>query len=431
MSINNIINSSIISFCIIINVIILFFVLTSEVKKEKLSKTFTWVVSVNILMLVSYLFTAIFGGHPNPSYNLLLTYLSTVYQVSTQLLLLLHVKITLLSIEKKADVSKVTYYLAYIAAAAVGINLILSAISPLTKLYFYYDESNIVVFQSIFMLSNVSTFIWTVLTSFILISNRKPLSTKEFCALMSYVILPTAGLLLFIMSAGTIQFIIFSITICVVIYFAGIQSDLARQLEQKELELTQSRIAIMTSQIQPHFIHNALAAIKSMIRVDPDQAAEAIVEFSSYLRSNINSLSNTEPVSFNNELSHVETYLSIEQKRFRNKLNVTYDITERDFCLPALSIQPIVENSVRHGITSRKETGGNISISAHKINDEIVITVADDGAGFDINQIKKEQGLANVGIQNAKTRLAEMVGGTLEIQSIIGTGTTVTIRIPK
>jgi len=187
----------------------------------------------------------------------------------------------------------------------------------------------------------------------------------------------------------------------------------------------------MTSQIQPHFIHNALAAVKAMIRVDPEQAAETIAEFSNYLRSNIDSLSNTKPVSFDNELSHVETYLSIEQKRFRDKLNITYDITERNFYLPALSVQPIVENSVRHGITSQKETGGNIHISVHDINDEIVITVADDGVGFDTNKTINEHGRLNIGIQNVAARLAAMVGGTLDVQSEIGKGTTVIMKIPK
>jgi len=350
---------------------------------------------------------------------------------------LLHIKLTLLSIERKTAVSRVTRYAAYTAAIVVGINFLLSAATPFTHVYFYFDEMNRIILQDALIISDIATFIWTILTVFILITNRKNLSIKEMGALLSYVILPTIALVFYLMTIN-LQFIIYSITLSIIIYFASIQIELSQQIKQqelelnkKELELAESRIATMTSQIQPHFIYNALAAIRSMIRVSPKLAAETITEFSDYLRSNIDSLSVTKPVSFENELKHVETYLSIEQKRFRNKLKITYDITERNFYLPQLSIQPIVENAVRHGITSRKESGGNITISTHKRDDEIIITITDDGAGFDTNQIINEQGRINVGIQNVRTRLMAMVGGTLEVQSEIGIGTTVTIKIPQ
>jgi len=376
-------------------------------------------------------------GDPNPSYNIPLIITASVYQVVSQILLLLHIKITLLSIENKAVISKTTRYVAYTAAAVVGINLILSAVTPFTHIYFYFDEMNLTILQDAIMISDICVFIWTVLTLFILISNRKNLSKKEMGALLSYVLLPTIALVFYLMTLNLI-FIVYSITLSVIIYFASIQVEQLQQikqqeleLKQKELELSQSRIATMTSQIQPHFIYNALAAIKSMIRVSPNLAAETITDFSNYLRSNIDSLSVTAPVSFENELKHVETYLSIEKKRFRNKLNITYDIIVTDFFIPQLSLQPIVENAVRHGITSRKENGGSIIISTHEENKEAVIKVIDDGAGFDTDQIINEQGRINVGIQNVRTRLAAMVGGTLTVESEVGKGTTVTITIPK
>jgi LytS/YehU family sensor histidine kinase len=186
----------------------------------------------------------------------------------------------------------------------------------------------------------------------------------------------------------------------------------------------------MTSQIQPHFIYNTLSAIKSLIRVDPKIAIETVSDFSKYLRGNIDSLSITKPVSFKDELKHVETYLSIEQKRFRNKLNITYNISVWDFDLPALSVQPIVENAVRHGITSSKENGGNITISVHEINDEIILTITDDGVGFDTTKASNKQEKVNVGLKNVRTRLAAMVGGKLDVQSEVNIGTTVTIIIP-
>jgi len=411
-------------------------VLINRNYNDKRSKVFVWVLAANIILLISYFIRQNLEGQPNPAYNIPLIWMASIYQATSQVLLLLHIRITLISIENNTSVSKVTKYAAFTAAAAVGFNFILSVATPFTNVYFYFNEMNLTVLQDAIIISDICVFIWTALTLFILISNRKNLSRKEMGALLSYVILPTVAVIVYLMTLNLL-FIVYSITLSILIYFSSIQAGLSQQikqqeleLKQKELELVQSRIATMTSQIQPHFIYNALAAIKSMIRVSPNLAAETITEFSNYLRSNIDSLSVTAPISFENELKHVETYLSIEQKRFRNKLSITYDITVTDFNIPQLSVQPIVENAVRHGITSRKENGGSIVISAHEKDKNIIIKVTDDGAGFDTNQVINEQGRINVGIQNVRTRLAAMVGGSLDVESEIGKGTTVTITIP-
>jgi len=431
-----VLNVSVIVFCILINVIILFFVLINKEYNDERSKVFIGVLAVNFVLLTSFCIRQYFEDNPNHAYTSLLIWTASLYQATSQVLLLLHIRLTILTIKRKTAISRLTRFASYAAAAVVSVNFILSVATPFTHVYFFFDEKNSIVLQDALMISDVATFIWTALTVFILISNRINLSRKEMGALLSYVILPTIALVFYLITLD-LRFIVFSITLSILIYFASIQIDLSQQikqqeleLSQKELELSKSRIATMTSQIQPHFIYNALAAIKSLIRVSPKLAAETVTEFSNYLRSNIDSLSITEPVSFENELSHVETYLSIEQKRFRDKLKITYDIEVRDFYLPALSIQPIVENAVRHGITSRKENGGSIIISTRKMNEEVVITIADDGAGFDTMQIINDLGRISVGIQNVRTRLAAMVGGSLDVQSEVDAGTTVTITIP-
>jgi len=437
MSTAQFINIPAIVLCILINIIILLFVLLNKTYNDKRSRVFIIILAVNFLLLASFFIRQLLEGQPNPAFNTPLIWTASVYQAISQVLLLLHIKITLISIEYKTTIPRITKYAAYTAVAAVGLNFILSVATPFTQVYFYFDEMNRTVHQDALIISDIIVFIWTALTLFILIANRKNLSKKELIALLSYVILPTIAVVVYLMTLD-LQFIVFSITLSIIIYFASIQADLSQLVKQQELELKQielqlaeSRISTMTSQIQPHFIYNALAAIRSMIRVDPMLAMETITEFSDYLRSNIDSLSTTVPISFEKEMNHVETYLSIEQKRFRDKLKITYDITIKNFYLPQLSIQPIVENAVRHGITSRKEGGGNITISAHEIDDEVIITITDDGAGFDVTRATNEQGRKNTGIENVRTRLAAMVNGTLEIQSQIDVGTTVTIKIPK
>ncbi|MDR2571469.1 MAG: histidine kinase, partial [Oscillospiraceae bacterium] len=282
-------NASVIIFCILINITILFFVLINKVRSDKRSRVFIGVLSVNFILLMSFLIRQYYEGQPNPVYNSLLIYTASIYQATSQVLLLLHIKLTLLSIERKTAISGITKYAAYIAAAAVCINLILSVATPFTHVYFYFDEMNKTVLQDALIISDITTFIWAVLTLFILISNKKNLTIKEIGALMSYVVLPTIALIFYLITLN-LHFIIFAIMLSIIIYYASIQSELSQQIKQqeldlkqkelelsyKDLELVKNRIATMTSQIQPHFIYNTLSAIKSLIRVDPKIAIETV-----------------------------------------------------------------------------------------------------------------------------------------------------------
>ena len=132
--------------------------------------------------------------------------------------------------------------------------------------------------------------------------------------------------------------------------------------QQMQRELTESRVAIMVSQIQPHFLYNSLSSIAMMCTIDPETAQEATVTFADYLRGNMDSLKQKTPVPFSKELEHLKKYLYIEKLRFGKKLNIVYDIRTEDFVLPQLSIQPLAENAVKHGI-SKKRGGGTLTIS--------------------------------------------------------------------
>jgi len=202
-------------------------------------------------------------------------------------------------------------------------------------------------------------------------------------------------------------------------------AELKSKLLQKENELMQNQVSVMLSQIRPHFLFNSLIAIQELCLTDAQSASETVTEFSKYLRHNIDSLSDSKPVLFEKELMHVEAYLSIEKKRFEEKLNVVYDISVRDFFIPALTLQPLVENAVRHGLTTRWQ-GGTVTISTKEIDGNIVISVTDDGVGFDTKTISEN----STGIRNVRSRIATVCGGTLDIESKIGMGTTSIITIP-
>ena len=158
-------------------------------------------------------------------------------------------------------------------------------------------------------------------------------------------------------------------------------------------------------------------------------AQQAISDFSDYLQINLKSLNQKHLVLFTKELKHVKTYLKLEQLRFEDDLHIVYQIGPDNFSIPALSLQPLVENAVKHGICP-KEGGGTVTIETWETKEDFVIAVKDDGVGFDVQSIIEEGG-KHIGIDNVRRRLWAMSKAILEIDSLPGKGTTATIRIPK
>lgn len=209
------------------------------------------------------------------------------------------------------------------------------------------------------------------------------------------------------------------------IYFSLHIEQGHRMLEQKE-ELTAARINLMVSQIQPHFIYNSLTAIIGLIDIDSEKAKESIVSFSDYLRVNLNALKEVRLVPFEKELEHCRTYLSFELLRFKN-ISVEYDIQAENFSLPALTVQPLLENAVKHGV-SKTGAGGTVIFSTRDDGDSIRITVSDNGVGFDANDIPAG---THIGLENVRKRLKDLCGGMLILNSEKNVGTEVTVIIPK
>ena len=200
----------------------------------------------------------------------------------------------------------------------------------------------------------------------------------------------------------------------------------ARKLEK---ELEDSRIAILLSQMQPHFIHNILNVIYYLIGKDPAAAQSAVSKFSDHLRNNLEAISQTELITFRQELDHIHTYLELEQIRFGEELSVVYDIEEDSFLLPILSIQPLVENAVKHGL-AKKRGGGVVTISSQQTETAYRITVSDTGVGFDVDHYM-DDGKVHVGLINVRQRLASRMNATVDVDSTPGNGTTVTVTIPR
>ena len=238
-----------------------------------------------------------------------------------------------------------------------------------------------------------------------------------------------------------IHFYYFGLTITMLYQILRIVLDLRQQYkeairyQQMQKELYEAKVSVMVSQIQPHFMYNALSSIAMMCTIDPDTAQEATLTFAKYLRGNMDSLKTTAPVSFEQELEHLKKYLYIEKLRFDDLLTIEYDIQVTDFRIPLLSVQPLVENAVKHGV-GMKQQGGTVTIATRETEEDFRVIVSDDGVGFDVNaarelQETKSDGRSHVGMENTKRRIAEMCGGSVVIESTPGEGTVATVILPK
>lgn len=210
--------------------------------------------------------------------------------------------------------------------------------------------------------------------------------------------------------------------------FFNVYLENGRLLSQRERALEESRATAMALKISPHFISNTMSSIVALCHTDAQQAGELAAKFARYLRDNYTDMTDAAMIPFSEELEHIRNYLAVEQVRFAG-LRVEYDIQADRFLLPTLTVQPLVENAVRHGISKRPDASGTVKISSFETETDYVIRIADDGAGY--HPAPEPDGKKHVGIANARTRLTLLCAGELTITDQAGQGAVCEIRIPK
>ena len=228
--------------------------------------------------------------------------------------------------------------------------------------------------------------------------------------------------------------LLFSIAMITVLKFIPQSINAATKAKELEMEkivlnaqLSESRISTMMSQIRPHFIYNTLGSIEQLCKLDPPKAGELVHNFAKYLRGNFGELDNPRPILMSQEMEHVHHYISIENVRFPD-MTFSFEMNSDDFHIPALTVQPIVENAIKHGLM-KLQKGGTIRVVTYETDTEYCISVEDDGVGFDTSALLDDR--KHVGLRNIRERLKVMVNGTLEIESTVGVGTKVVVKIPK
>ena len=291
---------------------------------------------------------------------------------------------------------------------------------------FFHAEDGVYIRSKTMIISQVYQFIMLTIVFFITIFNNK-LNKREKAAFGIYCILPLVAILVQNRFKGyAIAYASIIIAVEILFFFINVEKNI--ELAREEEKNREAQIKLMLSQIQPHFIYNSLSSISTLIDINPARAQKALDDFTDYLRMNLASITETKLISFENELKHIKTYVELEKIRFGDRVNVIYDIGTTDFNVSPLSIQPIVENAIKHGIL-KKIDGGTVHIKTYENDTAYCIEVEDNGVGFNIKDLNYFNN-KHFGINNIKYRI-DKSNGKFEIDSVINEGTKVKVTINK
>ena len=385
-----------------------------------------FLLNVFIALFFSALVSSIYGLHGHSRQIALLASLTYFFSILLFLTIWLYQK---QFIKESAITRTVTLLISagvIIYTGAIIINLYRPVLFLITNdgIYSNSVEDYISITIDLFCLISLSAA--TLLSK---LSRTRKLSF--LCCIFSPVLFSVLSLNLEVLSRSIsvwgLLTVVVMLPICLIFFNAS--DELEKNVLRHEKEQIELQVSAMISQMQPHFLYNSLSVIAALCEEDPGLAAKATNTFSDYLRENISFANKSDPISFSKELRHIKIYAWLETLRFPNKLSIEYDIKRDAFQVPALSVQPMVENAIRHGICKTR-MGGTVKICSFDTDQYYIVTVSDNGAGFDASQAV-DDGRQHLGIENTRYRIREMVGGSLDIVSAPGKGTTVTIKIPK
>ena len=301
-------------------------------------------------------------------------------------------------------------------------------------LFYTIDDSNVYHRSDWHWVSLLFAVAANLVNAVLILKSRHSLGNRATACLAFYTLAPVLAAAVQAFVYG-LNFVIVAGVAGLVIVFLEMQAYTAQALIAQSNELAQlradaaeSRIAVMVSQIQPHFLFNSLDTIYGLCDEDPELAKAAIASFSRYLRTNLDSLNRTTPVPIETELEHTRTYLELERMSDEDSLHYECDVQATGFSVPALSVQTLAENAVKHGLGG-KEGGGTVIIRTREQRNEYTVAIIDDGIGFDVSA--PPRGNSGVGLANTRARLSAMCAGTLDVISNPGEGATVVMHIPK
>ena len=303
--------------------------------------------------------------------------------------------------------------------------LLLLAATPFTGALYSITPDNYYVRGPFFSIWHIITIVSFVYIFIVYVMYRRSINILLQQIILSATIIPFIGFMLNTVYS-VVSFNNISVSLCSLIIFicyeknrSVIAYETASELQytktvlaEKKLALEHRKNELLLAQIQPHFINNSLMALRSRCCNYPE-IYDSLTNFSRYLRSHFEALGDVELIPFEYEMDNIEAYLALEEENFGERRTVEYDIECDDFLVPALSVQPLVENAVRHGVGTY-DKGGLVKICTKRSDNTVLIEITDSGKGQTSptdQQIKRK----SIGIENVRARLGFLSGGKLEL----------------
>lgn len=308
-----------------------------------------------------------------------------------------------------------------------GIYFILLTTAPFTTIFYYVTPDNQFIEGSWHSFMVFPMFVVMFLNLASVIQRCDKLPRKYYVAFLIHLLPLQISLFIDCMITDIEVIVVLSLCISILSLFVIILYEQIEQYVGQQREIAHQRANIMVLQMRPHFIYNAMMSIYYLCAQNPEKARQVTLDFTTYLRKNFTAIVSEDTIPFSDELEHTRAYLAIEQVQFGDDLLVEYDILHENFRLPPLTLQPIVENAVKHGMDP-ENAPLRITIRTRetKLGSEIV--VEDSGAGFDF---KSDDNKLHLALKNIMQRLEMMCGGKMTINLRAGGGTVVIVSIPN
>ncbi len=302
---------------------------------------------------------------------------------------------------------------------------ILLIFTQFSREIYYFTNDNVYHRGPLYPVLLIPPIFLMLLNMLCLFRIKDRLSKRELSAFRIYLTLPLICMIIQMLWYGILMIVLGTAVASAFMFYLIVKEGIDVYIAQKAT-ITDQQAGILALEMRPHFIFNTLMSIYYLCDQDAKKAQQVILDFTVYLRKNFSAIGKSTTVSFAEEIEHTKAYLAVEKARYNDDLSISFETDPTpSFFLPALTLQPIVENSVKHGLDPERGTL-HITIRVTKTGSGNEITVEDDGSGFS----DTESDDPHIALRNISERLELMCGGKLTVDPREDGGTRVTIFIP-
>lgn len=311
-----------------------------------------------------------------------------------------------------------------LVAALLGVYFVLVAVSQFTDVFYYVTPDN-QFFRSPFWAFFVTPLaVCMILNTTGLFYRVNKLPKKYFISLLIYLLYMTTIILIHMFYEIELT-VVFGMSLFALVSFVLILLDNMNQYMRQQREIANHRASVMVLQMRPHFIYNTMMTVYYLCKQDSDKAQQVTLDFTTYLRNNFAAIASEDTIPFADELKHTQAYLAVEQAQHEGRLFVNFDTPHTHFHVPPLTLQPLVENAVKHGMNPSGEPL-HIYVKTLRTNSGSEIIVENNGPGF----VPANDNEPHIALNNIRQRLEMMCKGKMEITPREGGGTSVKVTIP-